>query len=220
MATKTKGRERLVKRLLDEHGRTFAQECGIRVDDTPAPLFQLLVMSMLMSARIGAAQAVEGMRGLLDAGWTTPEKMADTTWRERTDVLNRNGYARYDERTSRMLEDLVGLLQDEYGGDLRRLHERADGDVGELCRLLEQFKGIGPTGASIFLREVQGVWSDVRPFVDDRARTAAKRLDLPADHGELAALVPGGDLPRLVAALVRVELDDAYDELQEPAGGD
>lgn len=212
---RTSGRAQLIQRLLDEHGRTFASECGIRLADTPAPLFQLLVMATLMSARIGAPQAVQATRGVLDAGWATPDKLADTTWRERVTVLNRNGYARYDERTSRMLQELVSLLRDEYAGDLRRLHERAAGDVDELCRLLQQFKGIGPTGASIFMREVQGIWRDVRPFVDTRARTAARRLGLPTDAHELAALVAGGDPPRLMAALVRVDLTKAYDELQQ-----
>ena len=35
--------------------------------------------------------------------------------------------------------------------------------AGGLRRLLTEFPGIGPTGADIFLREVQTVWSDLRP---------------------------------------------------------
>lgn len=51
--------------------------------------------------------------------------MAEATWRQRTDVLNRAGYARYDESTSRMLGDTAQLLLDRYRGDLRKLREEA-----------------------------------------------------------------------------------------------
>jgi hypothetical protein len=82
-------------------------------------------------------------------------------------------------------------------------------------RMLKQFKGIGDTGADIFLREVQDVWTWVRPHFDDRATTAAKRLGLPADPAKLGALAPRGNA-RLAAALVRVSLDD--DVRQRVAG--
>ena len=65
-------------------------------------------------------------------------------------------------------------------------------------------KGIGPTGAAVFLREVQAVWPWVRPFLDQRARDGARRLGLPDGATALAGLVDGGDLARFAAALVRV----------------
>ena len=74
-------------------------------------------------------------------------------------------------------------------------------------RLLEQFKGIGDTGADIFLREVQDVWTWVRPYFDGRAVEAAKQLGLPGNADGLAQLA-GSDCARLAAALVRVSLDD------------
>ena len=72
---------------------------------------------------------------------------------------------------------------------------------------MKQFKGIGDTGADIFLREVQDVWTWVRPYFDDRATAAAKRLGLPADPAKLGDLAPRANA-RLAAALVRVSLDD------------
>jgi hypothetical protein len=77
--------------------------------------------------------------------------------------------------------------------------------------LLKQFKGIGDVGADIFLREVQAAWDEVRRFVDRRARAGAKMLGLPHDPQRLARLVGERDFPRLVAALVRVELADDAD---------
>ncbi|MEO6090877.1 MAG: hypothetical protein ABIQ18_48020 [Umezawaea sp.] len=70
--------------------------------------------------------------------------------------------------------------------------------------LLTGFPRVGPTGARIFCPEVQGVWPEFRPFVDQRALKAAAK-GRPADR--LADLVAPDDLPRLAAALVRFGLD-------------
>lgn len=209
--------DRVVRALLDRHGRTFASDAGIKLADRPAPLFQLLVLATLLSARIRGDIAVAAARALRDAGWTTARKMADATWAQRTKVLNRSGYARYDERTSRMLGDTADRVSEECGGDLRRLRERADGDVGELRSSLTTFKGIGEVGADVFLREVQGVWPEYRPFVDSRVSEGAKRLGLPSSPGGLARLVDEDDFVRLVAALVRVTTAKDADEVRRAA---
>lgn len=73
--------------------------------------------------------------------------------------------------------------------------------------MLKAFKGIGDTGADIFLREVQDVWTWVRPHFDDRAIAAAKQLGLPTQPARLGALAPRVNA-RLAAALVRAALDD------------
>ena len=61
--------------LLARHDRTYAQEAGIELADMPAPLFQLLVLANLLSARIGAGAAVATARELFAAGFRTPEAM-------------------------------------------------------------------------------------------------------------------------------------------------
>ncbi len=87
--------ERIVGVLLDRYGRTFAAELGIDVArNTPAPLFRLFVASLLLSARIRAAVAMSAARALFDEGWTPPQRMARSGFRERVRVLNRSGYGR------------------------------------------------------------------------------------------------------------------------------
>ena len=54
---------------------------------TPSVLFRLLVASILFSTRIGAGQAVKAARALTEAGWTTAEKLAATSWGERVQIL-------------------------------------------------------------------------------------------------------------------------------------
>ena len=187
------------KALLDEHGTTYAEEAGIRLADEPAPLWQLLVLTLLLSARIGSGLAVAAARELFDAGCRTPQGTRDTPRRHRVAALGRGGYRRYDERTATQLGELADAVLDRYAGDLRRMHAESD----DLERAVQQFTGIGPVGAAIFCREVQGVWTDVAPYVDDRAARAAERLGLPTSPDALARLVPAPDLPRLLAACLR-----------------
>jgi len=204
--------------LLDRHGQTFADELGIDVaKNTPAELFRLLCASTLMSARIGSQIAVEAARNLAKRGWRSPQKLAESTWEQRVNALNEAGYARYQERTATMLGDVTEHLLERYGGDLRKLRAEAEREPTAERKLLKEFKGLGDVGVDIFFREVQVAWDELHPFADRRALDAAGRLKLPKDAGKLAALVGQKDYPRLVAALVRVELDDDFDAVRETA---
>lgn len=198
--------EDTVRQLLDEHGTTYAAAAGITVRDKPAPLFQLLVLAMLSSTRISADIAVTAARELNGCGWRTPQRMRSATWQQRVDALGRAGYRRYDESTSTKLGELADQLVAEYGGDLRRLRPKRRAAVPELEQAIASFPRIGPTGAGIFVREVQAVWPTVAPYFDDRALAAARRRGLPTDPDRLASLAPRGRAADLAAALVRADL--------------
>ncbi|MFI7078603.1 hypothetical protein ACIBO1_15045 [Micromonospora sp. NPDC049903] len=188
--------------------RTYAEEAGITLADRPAPLYQLLVLVTLLSTRIRAGVAVAAARELFAAGYRTPQAMEAARWQQRVDALGRGHYRRYDERTATMLGTGARLCLDRWHGDLRRLHREAGGDRTALRRLLTEFPGIGPTGADIFLREVQSVWPELRPYADRRAVAGAKRLGLPAAPDRLAGLVDDDDFGRFASALVRVALGE------------
>ena len=199
--------ELIVKALLDRCGRTYAEEAGIRLADRPGPLYQLLVLATLLSARISADIAVAAARELFAAGYRSPKAMSEASWQERVDALGRGHYRRYDERTATMLGDGADLLSSRWHGDLRRLRDEAGGDTGRIASLLTEFPGMGPTGASIFLREVQDAWPAVAPYVDGRVTSGAGRVGLPVSAAELARIVSSGGQPaRVAAALVRVSM--------------
>ncbi|MBO4160193.1 hypothetical protein [Micromonospora antibiotica] len=199
---------RLARTLLDRQSRTYAEEAGIALADRPGPLYQLLVLTTLLSTRIRAQVAVAAARELFAAGWRTPQAMEAAPWQDRVDALGRGHYRRYDERTATMLGTAARLCLDRWHGDLRRMHREAGGEPAALRRRLTEFPGIGPTGADIFLREAQTVWPDVRPYADRRTLAGAKRLGLPADPHGLAGLVAEPDFGRLASALVRVALGE------------
>jgi hypothetical protein len=196
-----------VRRLLSEAGPTYAAEAGIKLADKPAPLYRLLVLSVLLSTRIKAAIAVDAARELTAARLGTARAMADSAWQHRVDALGRAHYKRYDEQTATALGDGARLVLDEYGGDLRRLREAANGDFRSLAGHLRKVPRLGPAGADIFAREVQLVWPEYRPHLDGKALQGAEKLGLPAEPGRLAKLVPGDELAHFAAALVRVALE-------------
>lgn len=63
-----------VRRLLKVAGTTYAAEAGIRLNDKPMPLFQLLVLCMLASKPIDAAIAMSAARELFRAGLRTRQR--------------------------------------------------------------------------------------------------------------------------------------------------
>lgn len=198
--------DRIARDLLDRHGRTYADEAGITLRDKPAPLYQLLALTTLFSARISADIAVAAGRELFAAGWRTPGHLLESTWQQRVDALGRGRYTRYDESTATALADSAVHLSQKWGGDLRRLRDDAGGSADGVQQRIAQFPRIGPTGAAIFCREVQQVWPSVRPFFDERAIAGARDAGLPDDPARLATLVDPADIARLAAALVRREL--------------
>lgn len=189
-----------VRALLDQAGQTYAEQAGITLADKPAPLYRLLVLSVLLSTRIRADTAVAAAREL-GKDFGTPRRMLDATWRQRVAALGRAHYVRYDESTATALGDGAKLLLDKYDGDLRKLR----GD--DLGKRLREFPRLGPVGVDIFCREVQDVWPELRPYLDEKALDGARKVGLPTTREALAGLVPAEQVPRLAAALIRASLD-------------
>ncbi|BBU22756.1 hypothetical protein [Mycobacterium xenopi] len=199
--------KQLVRRLLKVAGTTYAAEAGVRLADKPMPLFQLLVLCMLASKPIDATIAMRAGRELFTEGLRTPKAVLAADRQTMISAFGRAHYVRYDESSASRLTDIAERVRDEYFGDLRELARRSDHDVAAAARLLTKFNGIGPTGADIFLREVQDVWTWARPYFDKRATGGAEKLGLPSDANKLGSLAPRENA-RLAAALVRVSLDD------------
>lgn len=197
----------VLRRLLARHGLTYAAELGIDLSgDRPAPLFQLLVASLLMSARISDRIAVAAARALFGQGYTDASKMAAASWQDRVDALGEGHYVRYDESTSTYLGETSELLLDRYDGDLRQLRAAADGSPDRIHGRLQDFKGIGRVGADIFCREAQHTWPELRPFADAAALKVAAGLGLGRTAHDLAERLGSDDLAVLTAALVRARL--------------
>ncbi|MFI0448506.1 endonuclease [Actinomadura sp. 6N118] len=197
----------VVRKLMREASKTYAEEAGIPLKDQPAALFKLLVLANLMSTRISSDIAMAAAQELFEAGGGTPRGMNRLSWQDRVDALGRGHYVRYDESTATRLGDMAEMVQDKYQGDLRRLAIESGRDRERAGKLLREFPGIGPTGVDIFCREAQAMWPWLRPYFDSHTLKGAERLGLPGDPKRLADVVPEKDLARFAAALVRVSKD-------------
>lgn len=198
----------VVKKLLREAGRTYAEEAGVVVKDQPPALFKLLVLSSLLSSRIPADIAVASARELFAAGGGTARGLARMSWQDLVDALGRDRCMRHDESAPTRLSDTAELAQHKYDGDLRRLARDSGRDRIRAAELLQEFPGFGPAGVDAFCREAQAIWPWLRPYFDEQARAGAERLGLPTDPKRLADLVPDKDLARFAVALVRVRHDE------------
>lgn len=190
-----------LRTLVDDHPETFAEQAGSTLADKPAPLFRLLVLTALLSANLDAHLGLRTARALAAAGFTTAQHLADASDDDRWQVLSQSKYLR-KEQTARQLGELAERCVTAYDGDLRKLRDATGSDVGALREALCGFTGIGPTGAGIFLREVQAVWPTVRPFADDRVLNLARERGLPHTVRGLADAAGAEDLSRVGAALV------------------
>jgi len=66
---------------------------------------------------------------------------------------------------------------EERFASLEKLHAQAK-DSRHLEKKLLQFKGVGPTTANIFLRDLKGIWEKARPSLSPLAQEPASKLGL------------------------------------------
>ena len=201
-----------IDKIITVYGQTFSDEICIRLpNDNPSAYYQLLNASVLFSARISHEISIHTARHLLESGLTTAEKVQQSSWEEKVKILDEGGYGRYDERTATFLGDIAEQVLAQYQGDLRKLREKANREPGSIRAALKAFKGLGDVGAGIFCREVQGQWDELYPYADRKSLQVAEKLGLPKDTHQLSELVPKKDFPRLIAALLRVDLKRDYE---------
>jgi hypothetical protein len=124
---------------------------------TDAPAFRWLIACNLFGARISQDIAARAFRELDHLGVLTPDRLAEADWQALVDALGRGGYRRYDESTARELIEVGKQVRDGYGGHLGRLRRQVDSRKA-LAEQVQQFKGIGPTAADIFVREIWPLW--------------------------------------------------------------
>ena len=208
----------VVEALIATQGELYAEAMGANIArNTPQELFHWLVGAILLSARINASAAVETARGLRSAGLHKIDSLLDVDFWDVVEVLHRGGYGQYQEQATGQIREAAELVRDRYGGDLRVLRDEA-ADAEGILSALQEVKGIGKVGASVFAREAQLVWDPLFPRLDGPAVDAARDLGLPTEAEALRDLA--GDRPRfvrLVAALTRASLDGPSDAVRDAA---
>ena len=205
------------RRLVATLGGRFSIELGIDVDGGADEVERWALAATLFGNRISAGIVRRTYRELERAGVRTLADAGRRTWEELVVLLDRGGYARYDERTARRLLALAETVCDRYEGRLAALGEQVT-DPGQLERALCALPGWGPVTVRVFLRELRGIWPGADAPLDERAAAAAGHLVLPAELDEVRSVAAAArlDVRDLEAGLVRLAL--AHDLARCPGG--
>ncbi len=154
---------------------SYSEELGLDLSE-PQNRFKWFLASFLFSKRISSSIAERTFRRFEEEGLTTPESILEAGWDRLVEVLDSGGYTRYDFSTASYLLETMERLKDEYG-ELDEVHARAS-DPRDLEERLKEFKGVGPVGVNIFLRELRDVWEKARPEPSKVAVDLAERIGI------------------------------------------
>ena len=174
----------------------YSEDLNINLSQ-PSGRFQWFLVSILFGARISEQIASKTYRAFEEARIDTHEKILSAGWDELVRILDAGGYVRYDFSTATKLINIMLALWENYGS-LEGFYQQSSG-TKDLENRLEEFKGIGPVTAQIFLREMRGVW-DINPDVSNKALEMAEWLGI--DLKEFS----GKKLSRVETALIKLNL--------------
>lgn len=198
--------------LLTKYGKLYSEELGIDIEKEP---FKWFLASILFGARISTSIAEKTYRAYEQAGLTSPRKLALSEEMTLIKIHGRGGYARYDGITADYVLGIVKKLLEDYDGEIRRLDE-VSMDPGDLERRLQEFRGVGPITAKIFLRELRGIWRNADPEPTAIEVLAAKNLGILKSDGDALDMlkafwnenaVEGYSFRYFEAALLRLGLE-------------
>jgi endonuclease III len=170
---------------------SYAEELGLDLAK-PEDRFKWFLASILFAKRISAKIAKNTFRRFEDEDLTTPDNILKAGWDRLVEVLDSGGYVRYDFSTG---SNLLGIMKElkEKHGDLENLH-RHSVNPADLEKRLQEFKGIGPVGVNVFLRELRGIWGKAKPKPSKIAVETAQKIGLK-------------DMEPYESALVRLNLE-------------
>lgn len=154
---------------------TYSEELGLDLT-RPEDRFKWFLVSILFAKRISAETAKRTYRRFEEEGLTTPDRILTAGWDRLVEVLDSGGYVRYDFSTATNLLKIMKDIQERYG-NLENLR-RESSSPNDLERRLQEFKGVGPVGVNIFLRELRGIWEKAKPKPSRMAVKVAQRIGL------------------------------------------
>lgn len=166
--------------------KSYSEELGLDLA-TPEGRFRWFLASVLFAKRISAEIAKRTYKRFEEEGLTTLDKILEAGWDRLVEVLDSGGYVRYDFSTASNFLEIMGGLKEKYGS-LEDLHRESD-SPRDLERRLREFRGVGPVGVNIFLRELRGIWSKANPKPSGMAVKAALSLGISDAEAHESALV-------------------------------
>jgi endonuclease III len=161
--------------------KSYSVELGLDLAK-PEDRFKWFLASVLFAKRISAETAKETYRYFEQEELTSPNAILEAGWDRLVEVLDSGGYTRYDFSTATNLLAIAKTLLEKYGS-LERLHAES-GSPRDLESRLQEFRGVGPVGVNIFLRELRGIWGKAKPKPSPMAVATAQRIGLGSEGVE------------------------------------
>jgi endonuclease III len=201
-----------LRELLEHYGELYSEELGIDVRKEP---FKWFLASMLFGGRISSSIAKKTYKAYKAAGLTSPEKIAASNEVTLIEIHGRGGYARYDGITAEYVIGVARKLLESYDGKIEKL-DKISKNPGDLEHRLQEFRGVGPVTAKIFLRELRGIWENADPQPTSIEILAAKNLGIiDSEEDALERLkdfwgrnaIKGYEFRNFEAALVRLGIE-------------
>ena len=161
--------------------QSYSHELGLDLSKSE-DRFKWFLASVLFAKRISAQTAKETYLYFEQEELTSPDAILEAGWDRLVEVLDSGGYTRYDFSTATNLLGIAKMLKEKYG-DLERLHAESSSPT-DLERRLQEFKGVGPVGVNIFLRELRGIWEKAKPEPSPLAVATAQKIGLNPEDAE------------------------------------
>jgi len=153
-----------LRALVEKLGQRYPEVFGINVDSGDnGEIFKWFLAAVLFGAPITESSVVRTYKCFEKRGVLTPKKITETGWDGLVGILDEGSYTRYDYKTADKLLLVMGNLNEKYKGNLNLLHREATDSTDLEKRLKRLGKGIGDITASIFLRELRGIWGKADP---------------------------------------------------------
>jgi hypothetical protein len=123
-------------------------------------LFRWFLACLLFGKPIQQDVARQAFLQLDRVGLRTPQAVVRTGWKKLVELLDGAHYVRYDFSTATKLLDVCNALMAQYGA-LKSMIEQC-ATPAQLAKKLQEFKGIGPVTAKIFIREIRPIWNEFK----------------------------------------------------------
>ena len=101
--------------MMSAYGVLPLQDFGLNENEsTPETILALVLHAMLTSARISHELAYKSLKCLIEAGYHNLDTLKKSTWEARAEVLTKDGYTRYREKTATALGELADFVENKY----------------------------------------------------------------------------------------------------------
>ena len=129
-----------------------AEEFDLDVLSGDDDLFRWFLLSFLFGKPIQSNVAIKTWKLFIERKLDNPWAILDTSHRRLVMVLDEGRYTRYDESTARALQICMEQIINKYEGSLMLMIDNSLNE-DELSKRLQEFYGVGPKTAEIFMRE-------------------------------------------------------------------